>query len=383
MIDFATIKVKSGNGGDGIVSFRREKFIAKGGPWGGDGGVGGNIVFVVDPHFNTLTHLKRQSRYYAQNGGNGMKNRKKGADGEDLIIKVPPGTVVKDDEGRILCDLIEAGNEYIAQVGGQGGLGNWHFKSSTNQTPMQSTEGIKTDPRALNIELKLIADIGLIGLPSSGKSTLLNTLTRSRAKTAAYHFTTLEPNLGVLHIAEYIAGLDKDLVLADIPGLIEGASEGKGLGHDFLRHVERTRVLIHIIDGSEVLNLPINKLLENYDAIRNELGKWNKSLVEKPQILAINKIDITEVKEKMDDIKTAFEKRGLKPIFISAANREGLRELIEQIVDIDATVVEKEKEAEVYVPQKKTFDINNLPNKRIIFKRHQMHPHKFSDKIRA
>ena len=359
MIDTAEITIKSGDGGNGIVSFRREKYIPKGGPWGGDGGKGGDLIFIVDDHINTLSSFRRKRLYKAQNGQDGMKNLMSGKNGDTLYVRVPKGTLIKDENGEILRDLTSEGEAFIISRGGRGGLGNWHFKSSVNQTPRKATPGIKTPEIKLQLELKLIADAGFIGMPNSGKSTLLNILTNSNVKTASYEFTTLEPNLGVLE--------SQDIVLADIPGLIEGASDGKGLGHEFLRHVERTKVLIHILDGSIILNQPTNVIYENYKKIRNELSNWNKDLLDKKEIIAINKSDISEVLDNKGAIIKIFEANGIKNIiFISAITGYEINKLIYAISDeVKNHEIEKNK-AEVQKIEK-VLKIKDLKNKRIVF----------------
>lgn len=359
MIDTAEITIKSGDGGDGIVSFRREKYIPKGGPWGGDGGKGGDLIFIVDDHINTLSAFRRQRLYKAQDGQDGMKNLMSGKNGEDLYIKVPKGTLIKNQDGEIIKDLTNDGEEFIISKGGRGGLGNWHFKSSVNQTPRKATPGIKTPEIKLKLELKLIADAGFIGMPNSGKSTLLNILTNSNVKTAAYEFTTLEPNLGVLE--------SQDIVLADIPGLIEGASDGKGLGHEFLRHVERTKVLIHILDGSVILNNPINKIYENYKTIRNELSGWNKELLNKKEIIVINKADIPDVLEKQKEIMSTFESKGINEIiFISAITGYQVDKLIYSISK-EVKIQKEESDKKVEITKEKVLTIKDLKNRRIVF----------------
>lgn len=359
MIDTAEITVKSGNGGDGIVSFRREKYIPKGGPWGGDGGKGGDLIFVVDDHINTLSAFRRQRVYKAQDGQDGMKNLMSGKNGENLYIKVPKGTLIKNQEGEILKDLTNDGEEFIFSKGGRGGLGNWHFKSSVNQTPRKATPGIKTPETKLKLELKLIADAGFIGMPNSGKSTLLNILTNSNVKTASYEFTTLEPNLGVLE--------SQDIVLADIPGLIEGASNGKGLGHEFLRHVERTKVLIHILDGSVIMNNPLNRIYENYETIRNELAGWNKDLLKKNEIIVINKADIPDVLENKLKIIESFKLKNISNIiFISAITGYQVEKLI-YAISREIKKQKKEDEKQIETRKEKILTIKDLKNKRIVF----------------
>lgn len=371
MIDTAEIKIKAGNGGDGLVSFRREKYVDKGGPWGGDGGKGGSIILEIDSHANTLSYFHRKTEYKAQNGEGGMKNLKKGHDGTDEIIKVPLGTTVYDEKGEVIVDMIDLNQKVILDRGGKGGMGNWHFKSSINQTPYQYTSGEKRETQLLKLELKLIADVGLVGIPSAGKSTLLNSLTRASAKIGNYPFTTLSPNLGVLHVGNYINGIDQDIVLADIPGLIEGASEGKGLGYDFLRHIERTNAIVHLVDGTKILEGGIPSLIKDYQDIRNELRKWNAALMDKAEIVVLNKIDITEVKEQFDQIKAAFKKKKIDIMGISAYSSINLDELVKLIYK---TYLIKQEEILNFVddtPEKmpvKKYDITNLPNKRIIFK---------------
>ncbi len=371
MIDTAKITVKSGNGGNGAMLFRREKYIPKGGPWGGDGGKGGDIIFITDNHINTLTTFRRQKHFMAEDGANGGKNRMKGKDGVDLNVKVPRGTLIKDIHGNIIADLTEENEEFLLQKGGEGGLGNWHFKSSVNQTPRFATMGKITEENQLELELKMIADVGITGLPSSGKSTLLNSLTNAHARTAAYHFTTLEPNLGVLEID--VSGNPHEVVFADIPGIIEGASEGRGLGFEFLKHIERTKVILHVVDGSEILYKTPSEIFNNYTVLNNEMNKWSRTLSDKKQIVAINKIDITEVKEKTDVLRNEFEKNGIDPLFISAATGEGFEALVYTVVN----ELEKHKqESYKFKTQKElekddikiTYDINSLRNKRIVFK---------------
>ncbi|MDQ5981263.1 MAG: GTPase, partial [Patescibacteria group bacterium] len=295
----------------------------------------------------------------------------KGHDGADEIIKVPLGTTVYDEKGEVIVDMIDLNQKVILDRGGKGGMGNWHFKSSINQTPYQYTSGEKRETQLLKLELKLIADVGLVGIPSAGKSTLLNSLTRASAKIGNYPFTTLSPNLGVLHVGNYINGIDQDIVLADIPGLIEGASEGKGLGYDFLRHIERTNAIVHLVDGTKILEGGIPSLIKDYQDIRNELRKWNAALMDKAEIVVLNKIDITEVKEQFDQIKAAFKKKKIDIMGISAYSSINLDELVKLIYK---TYLIKQEEILNFVddtPEKmpvKKYDITNLPNKRIIFK---------------
>ncbi len=387
MIDTAEIKVKAGSGGDGLVSFRREKYIPRGGPWGGDGSKGGDVIVEVDPNLNTLNYFHRQSIYKADDGRPGMKKLMKPKDGSDLIIKVPLGTLIFDENKNLIKDFTNPSEKYLLISGGRGGLGNWHFKSSINQTPMEATEGEKRDYQNLILELKLLADVGIIGIPSSGKSTLINTLTKSNAKTAPYPFTTLEPNLGVLRVEDFIHGNQQTIVLADIPGLIEGASEGKGLGHNFLKHIERTKLLIHLVDISDEIGktegfFEIAKV--RYNTIQEELGKWDTGLLDKPQIVALNKIDIPEINDTREEIKLGFEKMGIKILFISAATKVGLRELVSQILIVKAKeekILEQKKYE--YSEQKPVFNIDTLPNRRIVYNPRkrvkEYNPHKNKD----
>jgi GTP-binding protein len=369
MKDSAVIRIKAGNGGDGLVSFRREKYIPKGGPWGGDGGKGGDVFIEADPHMNTLSRYRYKKDFKAENGGPGMKKLMNGANGADLIISVPRGTMIFDKDGNLLCDLKENGDRYTAAQGGRGGLGNWHFKSSVNRTPLKATRGEKNEEVELSLELKVLADVGIIGLPSAGKSTLLNALTNANAKTAEYHFTTLEPNLGILNTSKYVKTAS-DLVLADIPGLIEGASTGKGLGFDFLKHIERTSVLIHVVDGYDTLE----NIAKNYQTIREELSKWNQDILTKPEIIAVNKMDLTEVREQKDEIEKVLSKVvKTNPVFISAAANLNLDELIKEVVKVK-TLFDKKAFEEAQIAKEKAdsaipiFTIDTIPNKRMVFR---------------
>ena len=325
-IDQAEIYVKSGKGGDGVVHFRREKYVPRGGPDGGDGGKGGDVILEVKPTLNTLK-FRHKERFVAEEGRPGAKQKMYGRAGEDLVIYVPPGTVVyeivdatADAETaplQLLGDLTEPGQRLIVCKGGRGGRGNVHFKSSTNQVPRTAEKGEPAEEKRLKLELKLIADIGLIGVPNAGKSTLLTALSNARPKIAPYPFTTLEPNLGVANIDE-----DTTVVLADIPGLIEGAHEGAGLGHEFLRHIQRTRVLIHLLDGLSP------DPLADYSQINSELSLFDPKLGEKPQIVALNKIDQPDVQERLAGLKKDLKKRGVALMTISALARTNVRELL-------------------------------------------------------
>jgi len=317
-IDQAEILVQSGKGGDGMVHFHREKYVPRGGPDGGDGGRGGSIILEVRPTLNTLAVFRHTIRYVAEDGKNGGTNNKYGKSADDLVVPVPPGTVVYDAvTGELVGDLTQAGQRLVVCKGGRGGRGNPHFKSSTNQAPRTAEKGEPGEERRLRLELKLIADIGIVGVPNAGKSTLLSVLTNAKPKIAPYPFTTLEPNLGVASVDELTT-----VVLADIPGLIEGASQGAGLGHDFLRHVQRTRVLIHLLDGLSA------DPLADFSQINSELALFDPNLAKKPQIVALNKIDQLEVQERWPKIQKELKKRGYAAMKISALARTDVHELL-------------------------------------------------------
>ena len=326
LVDRATIHVRSGKGGDGCVAFRREKYINKGGPSGGDGGNGGDVILVAEAGVDTLLDFTGRHHWRAPDGEPGGSKQKHGANGDDLEIRLPPGTLIYNDEtGELVVDLAEPETRHVIAAGGRGGFGNEHFKSPTNQTPREATPGEPSVELTLRMELKLVADVGLIGMPNAGKSTLLSRLTAARPKIADYPFTTLEPNLGIAEIPGEFGA--RRLVIADIPGLIEGAHEGVGLGDDFLRHIERTRILVHVIDGS--LIDPAEQLRE----INNELELFDSSLSEKPQIVALNKIDMPEVRDLMEDIAAALAKESEAEVLcISAAGREGLDALMDEVL---------------------------------------------------
>ena len=317
-IDKAKIFIKAGSGGDGAVSFRREKYVAAGGPDGGDGGSGGSVIFKVNEGMRTLMDFKYERRFAAGDGEKGKKKNMRGSDGDDLIIEVPPGTVIKDFEtGRVAADM--RSGERVLLHGGSGGKGNSRFASSTRQIPRFSTPGQKTKGRLVVLELKSIADVGLIGFPNVGKSTLLAASSSAKPKIADYHFTTLAPNLGVVSVGDY------SFVMADIPGLIEGASEGAGLGHEFLRHIERTRMLIHVVDASCFEGRDI---IEDYEAIRNELAGYSKELLKRPEIVAANKMDMQSSDENALKLKKYLEPKGIEVFEICAAIGEGTKELL-------------------------------------------------------
>jgi len=317
-IDQVNIHVKSGKGGDGMVHFRREKFVPLGGPDGGDGGRGGNVIFEVRATLNTLSAFRQNEKFAADPGKNGGGSEKTGRGGKDLIIHVPPGTVIYDAEsGVLLGDLTIAGQQLLVCKGGRGGLGNQHYATSRNQAPRMAERGEPHEEKLLRLELKLIADIGIIGLPNAGKSTLLAALTNAKPKIGDYPFTTLEPNLGVANI-----DADTTVVMADIPGLIEGAAEGAGLGHDFLRHIQRTRVLIHMLDGLA------EDPLADFSQINNELSLFDTKLAAKPQIVVLNKIDQPEVQERLKSIKASFKKQKVELITASAMARTNTRDIL-------------------------------------------------------
>lgn len=317
-IDETTIEVESGKGGNGMVHFRREKYVPRGGPDGGDGGRGGDVILEVDPHVNTLFHFRHVNRFRAPDGTNGGVKKMTGASADDLIVRVPAGTLVYDARnGDLLGDLTEIGQQLIVCKGGRGGRGNTHFKSSRNQVPHIGEKGEPGEERELRLELKLIADIGLVGIPNAGKSTFLAAVTNAEPKIAAYPFTTLVPNLGV-------AALDGEttLILADIPGLIEGAHLGIGLGHDFLRHVQRTRVLVHVLDGMS------EDPVADFFQINSELALFDPALGEKPQIVAFNKCDLPDVQARWPKIKKALKAKGYEAFDISAVARTNVRQVL-------------------------------------------------------
>ena len=286
-LDYAEIFVKAGDGGDGAVSFRREKFVAKGGPSGGNGGNGGNIIIRADENLHTLLDFKYKRKYIAQNGEEGGKSLKDGKSGKDLIIRVPVGTIVKDSESKeVICDLKRRNEEFIIASGGRGGKGNSNFATSTNQTPRYAQSGKPGEEHKIILELKLIADVGLVGLPNAGKSTLISVISAARPKIADYPFTTLKPNLGIINYKEF-----KSFTVADIPGLIEGAHLGKGLGHQFLKHIERTKVLLFLLD------ITSEKLKENYNILKKEIMSYSKELHNKKKIVAFSKADLVSEEE--------------------------------------------------------------------------------------
>lgn len=326
--DELKIKVQAGNGGDGCIAFRREKFVAKGGPNGGDGGNGGDIIIKTNPNINTLSHLAHKKAYKAPKGENGMGSMMYGKRGESLEIEVPVGTIIfNSDKSKILADLSKAGAEIVIAKGGRGGMGNAHFVSSIRQAPRFAENGEPGEEKEIVMELKLVADVGIIGLPSAGKSTLISVISNAKPKIAEYHFTTLVPNLGVVDMSKFGGDSNESFVVADIPGLIEGASQGKGLGHQFLKHIARTQILIHVIDGY------LENADVNYKTINKELKDFDKDLAKKTQIVVINKMDLLSdeaIKAKKKELRKAYKKGEI--FEISAATHEGLKPLLFEIV---------------------------------------------------
>ncbi|MGB9712502.1 MAG: GTPase ObgE [Dissulfurimicrobium sp.] len=317
-IDQAEIHIKAGDGGRGCVSFRRERYVPKGGPDGGDGGKGGNVVFRVKNGLNTLQRFRHRRVFKAEDGKAGRGKNQHGKAGHDLIIEVPPGTVIKDLEtGAVLADLTNPGEEWIAARGGKGGLGNSRFVSAMRQTPRYAQPGLKGEERDLALELKLLADIGLVGVPNAGKSTLLSRISAARPKIAGYPFTTLVPNLGVINLSD-----GRTMVAADIPGLIEGAHLGAGMGIDFLRHIERTKVILFVIDASG------ENPFEEFEMVRSEMERYRKALTEKPFLIALNKTDMLD-RDMIERLKKTFSPKTKAPCFISALTGTGIPELLE------------------------------------------------------
>jgi GTP-binding protein len=334
--DEAKIFVKGGDGGDGCVAFRREKFVPFGGPSGGHGGAGGSVYLVADHNLNTLVHFKRRSHFKAERGERGSGKQQQGRAGEKRLVPVPPGTVVYHaDTGELLADLVDDGQEVLVARGGRGGRGNTAFATPTNQAPRLAEHGEPGQERWIRLELKLIADAGVIGMPNAGKSTLLSVVSAARPKIAAYPFTTLQPNLGVVTVDEY-----HTFVVADVPGLIEGASEGAGLGHQFLRHVERTRLLIHLLDGAA------QDPLADYETINEELARFSALLAGKPEIVVLNKMDLPDAQAWWPLVAEAMEERGIEVHAISAVSGQGVRELMQRVLALLQTLPRSEPAAE-------------------------------------
>ena len=330
MFDEVKIYVRSGDGGDGVIAFLREKFMPRGGPSGGDGGRGGDVILKVNPKINTLTPFQKKVHFKADSGKRGGAKNMSGAGGDSIEVDVPPGTVVKDAEtGAIIADLVRPEDRVTVVKGGRGGRGNQHFASSSNQAPRIAEKGEPGEERWLILELKLIADVGLVGVPNAGKSTLLSVISNARPKIADYPFTTLEPNLGVVTFD------DQELVVADIPGLIEGAHLGVGLGHSFLRHVQRTRVLVHLLNGAS------ENPLADFSQINSELALFDERMAEKPQIVVFTKMDLPEAQERWPEIEAALKARGVEPMAISAATQSNVRALIQRVFQVVASLPEE------------------------------------------
>ena len=328
-LDEVKIFVRSGDGGNGLVAFRREKYVPKGGPAGGDGGRGANVVFIVDEGLRTFMDYRYQKKFVAPNGENGMSKGMHGRKSKDLYLKVPPGTVIRDtDTGEVLADLVEHEQEVIVARGGRGGRGNCRFATPSNPAPEIAENGEPGEERNLTLELKLMADVGLVGFPSVGKSTLLSITSKAKPKIADYHFTTLAPNLGVVETKDH-----RSFVMADLPGLIEGASQGVGLGHQFLRHIERTKVIVHVIDMSATDG---RDPYEDYKVINAELGEYNMRLLERPQVVVANKMDISVASENLVEFKKRLAEDGedVDIVEISAFTRNNIDNLLYKISDI-------------------------------------------------
>ncbi|MFY0564908.1 GTPase ObgE [Archangium lansingense] len=327
-VDEVRIFVKAGDGGNGAVAFRREKYVDRGGPNGGDGGNGGSVIFEADPQLTTLLDYRYQQHHRAKSGENGMGSDCNGRASDDLVLKVPVGTLVRDvDTEEVLADLNTAGERMVVCKGGRGGLGNMNFATSTRQTPRFAQDGTKGEERTLRLELKLLADVGLLGFPNAGKSTLISVVSRARPKIADYPFTTLVPNLGLV---QYKDGLS--FVMADIPGIIEGASEGVGLGHQFLRHVERCKVLIHLLDmGTETED---REPLKDFDILNEELRKYSEELSSKPQVVAANKLDLPHAQERLGRLTEELRKRGIAVFPVSCATGLGMQPLLDAVAEV-------------------------------------------------
>ncbi len=332
MVNRAEIVIGGGNGGNGVVSFRHEKFVPLGGPDGGDGGAGGSAYIVADRSITALNYFRHKRRFKAVSGKSGGKQKKHGAKGDDLVINVPLGTVVFLKEGELevlLADLSQQGQKVLVAKGGRGGLGNVHFATSTNQAPKTATKGKPGEEHRVVLDLKLIADVGIMGYPNVGKSTLLAAVSKARPKIADYPFTTLEPALGVVEVGM------KTFVLAEIPGLVDGAHLGRGLGHEFLRHAERTKILLHVLDGMSP------SIIDDMSNLNRELALYKSEMAQKPQVVVVNKIDLPEVKARLPEIGQLFSSLGVKAFFVSAVTRQGVSELVSETAKMLEEVQEK------------------------------------------
>ena len=340
LVDEAKIFVASGKGGDGMVSFRREKYVPRGGPSGGDGGRGGDVILKANDNMNTLYAFQKRVHFKAKPGGKGGSSNKTGAAAEQLIVHVPAGTLIRDAEtGGLIADLVSPESEAVVVRGGRGGRGNARFKTAANQAPRLSEKGEPGSERWITLELKLIADVSLVGVPNAGKSTLLSVVSNARPKIAEYPFTTLEPNLGTVIYD------NKDLVFADIPGLIEGAHLGIGLGHAFLRHVQRTSLIVHLLDGSAA------DPLADYNQIRAELALYDEKLAKRPEIVVVNKVDVPEAREYLDLLTESLAERGIdNPLAISALTRENVNRLIQRVFKLAASLPPRSEEAQAEAP---------------------------------
>lgn len=321
MFDRVKLSVRAGNGGDGSPHMRHEMYVPRGGPDGGDGGRGGSVYLEADQHLNTLSNFAHKKHFKAESGGRGLRQRQHGKAGEDLVLSAPPGTIVRSTGDEVIADLVNPGDRVMVARGGKGGLGNTHFVTATSQTPRFAQKGEPGEERWISLELKLIADVGIIGLPNAGKSTLLSVISAAKPKIADYPFTTLEPQLGVVQRE------DVDFVVADIPGLIEGAHAGAGLGHEFLRHVERTRLLVHVVDGSGLAGDP----MQAYKQIRSELSLYAERLAQVPEIVAVSKQDLPDARDIWPLVQQELQALGVEPLPISAVTHEGIDRLLDAV----------------------------------------------------
>ncbi|NDJ84816.1 MAG: GTPase ObgE [Chloroflexi bacterium] len=344
-IDEARIFVRSGDGGNGMISFRREKYVPRGGPNGGDGGHGGAIVLVANPKINTLRAFSRQVHFRAENGKRGGPNNQTGATAPDLAIEVPVGTIVRDDEQRLIADLTRPEQRVVVANGGRGGKGNTRFKSSTNQAPHIAEKGEPGEEKWLNLELKLMADVGIVGVPNAGKSTLLSVISNAKPRIADYPFTTLVPNLGMVRL-DY-----RDMVVADIPGLVEGAHEGVGLGHDFLKHVQRTRVLVHLLDGAG------ENPIADFHQINSELALFDERLLQRPTVVVVNKMDLPTAQAAWPDLKAALTEMGHEPWQVSAVTQQGTGELVRHLLGLLEEVADSPEPEAVDEEEMPVYDV--------------------------